>query len=129
MPKRCEKTKENIRKNCSSCIFTIFQCARSLSRCVCAKAQKLHDKAKSCEIKPININCQKAKSCLFSPMAYLKKNCAGGCEDRFKPYFPCCFRKRNMSQVTPIPEAGVAANKDQEVKTRDIVLQMETCEL
>ena len=45
------------------------------------------------------------------------------------PIFHVVFRKRNMSQVTPIPEAGVAANKDQEVKTRDIVLQMETCEL
>ena len=62
-------------------------------------------------------------------MDYLKKNCAGGCEDRFKPYFPCCFRKRNMARVTPIPAQDAAANKDQEVKTRDIVLRMETCEL
>ena len=126
---KCEQTQETIRKNCSNCLFASLQFAKQLCECITTQAKNLHEKAKSCETKPINIDCQKVKSCLKSPMAYLKERCAGGCEDRFSTRFPCCFKK-NMARVTPISDAdaAAAANKDQEVKTRDIVLQMETCE-
>ena len=123
MHNKCEQTQETIRKNCSNCLLTSLQFARTLCECISTQTQKLHQKAKSCEVKPINIDCQKVKSCLLSPITYLKEHCAGGCEDRFRPCFPCCFKK-NMAKVTPIPDADL--NKDKEVATRDIELIMDT---